>query len=329
MLNSGGFEGNGQTLRILSRLEYFSGDAGANLMRRTLLGVLKYPIPYSTALNPNLKSELLEGPTTLKLIDPEKSKPPKCYLDSEEQVVSWILDPLSSGDRSEFQRYEIRDDKHHKSLHKSLDCSIMEAADDIAYGVHDLEDSIALGLIAESVFRNMVLEKDMDHYLDDLNRRHHGEGGNDRYEAFVRALFSTGRERKRSIGRLVHYFISAMKFEEHDQFAEPLLRFRVTMDRSPRMFLEKLKKLVIMNVVKSPRVRHLEFKGQGMVVAVFEALGSDPKRLLPQDALERYEGASGNVRAVCDYVAGMTDTFLLRTYDRLFSPRMGSVFDKL
>src|SRR5262249_30878224 len=34
--NRGGFEGNGQTLRILSRLENFSRDAGANLSRRTL-----------------------------------------------------------------------------------------------------------------------------------------------------------------------------------------------------------------------------------------------------------------------------------------------------
>ena len=28
-------------------------------------------------------------------------------------------------------------------------------------------------------------------------------------------------------------------------------------------------------------------------------------------------------------VAGMTDAFLMRTYERLFSPRMGSVFDRL
>ncbi|MER8732709.1 hypothetical protein NKH28_23220 [Mesorhizobium sp. M1227] len=31
---------------------------------------------------------------------------------------------------------------------------------------------------------------------------------------------------------------------------------------------------------------------------------------------------------ICDHISGMTDAFLLKTYDRLFSPRMGSVFDK-
>lgn len=36
----------------------------------------------------------------------------------------------------------------------------------------------------------------------------------------------------------------------------------------------------------------------------------------------------GGMRAICDDVAGLTDTYLLRIYERLFSPRMGSVFDK-
>jgi dGTPase len=34
-------------------------------------------------------------------------------------------------------------------------------------------------------------------------------------------------------------------------------------------------------------------------------------------------------RVIRDHIAGMTDTFLLKTYDRPFSRRMGSVFDRL
>lgn len=66
-----------------------------------------------------------------------------------------------------------------------------------------------------------------------------------------------------------------------------------------------------------------------MVVAVFEAMHADPKRLLPRDAYTRFEKAKNGPRIICDYVSGMTDTYLLKTYERLFSPRMGSVFDKL
>ena len=47
MADYGGFEGNGQTLRILTRLESHTLENGLDLTRRTLLGVLKYPAPYS------------------------------------------------------------------------------------------------------------------------------------------------------------------------------------------------------------------------------------------------------------------------------------------
>ena len=46
MRDVGGFEGNAYTLRILARLEHYSERDGANLTRRSLLGVLKYPAKY-------------------------------------------------------------------------------------------------------------------------------------------------------------------------------------------------------------------------------------------------------------------------------------------
>jgi len=64
-----------------------------------------------------------------------------------------------------------------------------------------------------------------------------------------------------------------------------------------------------------------------MVVAVFEALTSDPKALLPASVFEAYSEDPNPLRAICDHVAGMTDMALMKTYERLFSPRMGSVFE--
>ena len=51
MREHGGFEGNGQTLRILSRLDKYTADNGLNPTRRLLLGVLKYPVAYSAVVN--------------------------------------------------------------------------------------------------------------------------------------------------------------------------------------------------------------------------------------------------------------------------------------
>jgi dGTPase len=91
-----GFEGNGQTLRILSRLEKFSRDHGADLTRRTLLGTLKYPVAYKTICNPAITPTLVGGTSTVQLIDCKASKPPKCYLDCEQEAVDWILEPLTA-----------------------------------------------------------------------------------------------------------------------------------------------------------------------------------------------------------------------------------------
>ncbi len=76
-------------------------------------------------------------------------------------------------------------------------------------------------------------------------------------------------------------------------------------------------------------MQHLEFKGQQMVVSTFETFMTEPKSFLPRDTLKLYLTSEDPERVICDHISGMTDTFLLKTYDRLFSPRMGSVFDKL
>ena len=54
------------------------------------------------------------------------------------------------------------------------------------------------------------------------------------------------------------------------------------------------------------------------------------RRLLRKVATRTRYGASDDpIRVICDHIAGMTDGFLLRSYERLFSPRMGSVFDRI
>lgn len=63
---------------------------------------------------------------------------------------------------------------------------------------------------------------------------------------------------------------------------EPLVRYRAALDEGPLTFLSTLKKAVRKLVILSPRVQQLEFKGQRMVISVFEAFSSDPEALLPR-----------------------------------------------
>lgn len=225
MRDTGGFEGNGQTLRTLSRLEKFSDRAGSNFTRRALLGILKYPVAYSDVRRA-LPPGLAPTNTYIHAIDRKRSKPPKCYHDTERDVVQWILEPLTGADRDRFGEHSApSENEHGKARFKSLDCAIMDIADDVAYGVHDLEDVIAVGLVSEKAFRQAVAPESCAEFLKTICARYPGEQQGDIYDQFVDRLFSDGGARKRQISRLVHYFITGVEPTENAEFAEPLIRY--------------------------------------------------------------------------------------------------------
>ncbi|RAN32386.1 anti-phage deoxyguanosine triphosphatase [Hyphomonas pacifica] len=329
MRDHGGFEGNGQTLRILSKLEKFSGGAGSNLTRESLLGILKYPVPYSKAHNPAIIPAMLAGTSGASILDRKVSKPPKCYLDCEQHIVDWMLSPLSSTDRDLLQSFDFNEGKHQTAKHKSFACSIMDLADDISYGVHDFEDALALRLVRREQFEKLVTPEKCQGMLDYLNTSYQGMYGNDVYAGFTDKLFGNGEDRKHQINRVLNYVIPSVEIIEAPGFDEPRLKYRAALPEPARLFVKALKDFIYEAVIQSPGVQHLEFKGQSMAIAVFEVMKAEPDKFLPSDIYEKCRDEADLHRSICDYVAGMTDSYLLKTYERLFSPRMGSVFDRL
>ncbi|WP_026460823.1 deoxyguanosinetriphosphate triphosphohydrolase [Schaalia suimastitidis] len=111
--DAGGFEGNAQTFRVLTRLEPkvldHDGDpAGLNLTRATLDAVCKYPWAKG------------KGP------DKGKSERKYSVYDDDSDVFAWVRQDSPEGKRC-------------------LEAQIMDLSDDIAYSVHDVEDAIATG----------------------------------------------------------------------------------------------------------------------------------------------------------------------------------------
>jgi len=310
-----GFEGNGQTLRILARIEAHTPGHGLDMTRRSLLGILKYPVNYSALRRKSLPP--VEG----RIIKSADWKPPKCYHDEEQEVVAWILEPLGQNDKDAFIGHsQPTDENHGKPIHKSLDTSIMEIADDIAYGVHDLEDGIALRLVHRDMWWEMVKELDQnwlkDNGLDGLEK----------------TLFGDQARRKQAIGGLVNAFMVNITIQEQEGFDDPLLKFNAVLDERTDTALTRLKSLVVANVIKIPEVQTLEFRGQQIVMQIFQALASDPERLLKPEYVERWRIADtehARHRVICDFIAGMTDEYATRMYERLFMPRQGTVFQRL
>ena len=109
------FEGNAQTLRLVTRLQVLNDNYGLNLTYGTLAALMKYPVGTNAIDNGNVATKK-HG-----------------YFQSEEKIVEeiWEETGLASGVR------------HPLTF-------IMESCDDIAYSVVDAEDSVKKGLVSFS-----------------------------------------------------------------------------------------------------------------------------------------------------------------------------------
>jgi len=76
-----------------------------------------------------------------------------------------------------------------------------------------------------------------------------------------------------------------------------------------------LRKFLYQNVYYHPRVAEVNQRASEMLRKVFESYLLDPSRL--GDAATRRIESEGLHRTVCDYIAGMTDRYLMEEYARL------------
>jgi len=322
MRDHGGFEGNGQTLRLLTKVENSYGDFGLDLTRRALLGILKYPVNYNNVIAPDLPKPLDNIHKTIRVND---WLPPKAYFASEQAEIDWLLSAFNENDRALFQSLQRMPvgKQHGKAAYHSFDCSIMNAADDIAYGVHDLEDAIHLRLIDRaqldnSDFRDLLIKA----------------GLTDNPEKLLTKMFSsTLSERKQAIGEMVNYFITATHIAiTNRDFDNTLLKHNIILHPEAAALLDYLQQCIYQYVIDSQESRTFEYGGQTVILRLFEAIGSNPTNLLDNKNRVLYAMATDNndrYRVICDYIANMTDEYAHRMHERLFGFNTRTIFERL
>ena len=322
MRDHGGFEGNGQTLRLLTKVENSYGPFGLDLTRRALLGILKYPVKHSSVValvKPSVT------PLIHKTIRVNDWLPPKGYFDCEQPEVDWILAAFSETERLLFQSLSKapQDNSHGKAAYHSLDCSIMDIADDIAYGVHDLEDAIHLRLIHRA-----QLDTPTFHALLAATPLANMQGG------LLDTLFDKALHiRKQAIGEMVNYFITASRIESRGEiFENQLLKYHAVLLPEAKALLDYLMQCIYEHVIDSQEARTFEYGGQTVVLRLFEAISSNPlslldtkNRLLFQEAVTQDDAW----RVVSDYIANMTDEYAYRMHERLFGFNTRTIFERL
>jgi dGTPase len=313
----GGFESNAQTLRIVSYLGKYSKLAGMDLTRRAMLGILKYPVAYTHALNTTLPQQSL---TYFHQLVQEQWHPPKCFFDEEQPVVNWLLAPFSESDRQLFSQTEATA-KHHQAKYKTLDCSIMELADDISYGIHDFEDAIELGIITTEQV-DILLKKIFK--IGSFQKFWKEQG----YAEVIHPL-QVKVDFKRYINRFIDYLIDSINLQiTHSDFEDALFRLNARLTQEAYEFLAIFKQLVWDQVITVPHSQQIVKNGQLILCYLFDALQSEPFNLLPKNTQIRIQHAkSSPQRVIGDYVSGMTNSYTTKMFKRIFGAEFTSIFE--
>ncbi|MBR9977232.1 MAG: dGTPase [Bacteroidetes bacterium] len=319
-----GFEGNGQTLRLLSNdtLEAHGDKHGLNLTRATMQAVLKYPGLYRDLVNPSVYPQDTACPPF------RHWTPPKCIHNEEEELLEWLLAPFPESDRARLQEIEALGAKHARTVHKTLEASIVELADDIAYGTHDVEDAFFSRLMTPETIIDYLTRSSFDdvaiydRYTTLILQMAHGAGTGVR---------DAVHEKKGASSTLISMFVSAVDVVPDTAFLHPRLRWNVTLPRDHRRVLDALKRSVYDHVINGPAVQSLEYRGGMIIQRMFEALHSSPELLSGKHGhlLREAVDERSRLRILADYIAGMTDTYAERVYNRLFQPGNGSLFDRM
>ncbi|GAA4471478.1 deoxyguanosinetriphosphate triphosphohydrolase [Enteractinococcus fodinae] len=299
----GGFEGNAQTLRLLSRLEpkKFTEDghpAGLNLTRATLDAATKYPWRKADA---PLKAN---GKPTRKF----------GVYDDDVEVFKWFRKGITS-DRL------------------SMEAQVMDLADDISYCVHDVEDGIVsgmfqLGWLTNPNRRQRAIETTREWYLPDTAPEVVDEALA-RLEATPTWVSNADGARhahaalKDMTSQLIGRFTTAAFEATRDAYGnDPLTRHTadVIVPEDTAIEIATLKGIAAHFVMSSKRRQPLYEAQREVLFELVELLTSSEDHYLEpmyaQDWQEAPDDASRK-RAVIDQVASLTDTSALLWHGNL------------
>jgi len=295
----GGFEGNAQTLHLLTDTMYQTSDGvrGMQPTRALLDGVLKYK---------KLFSEFSLTPENHFLYDSQKSI--RLFVTGGEKIPA----VLNKGDKLNF--------------FKSVECQIMDWADDSAYSLNDIVDGVRAGFLTPDKIENWA----------DLN------GFNSTKNPIIKELLWAIKNdlTETVFSQKIGSFIKACSLAPRECFlSDKTNRFSYQLIVDNEVQVEALiyKKIANDIIFESPQLQQMEHKARVILFQLWESawknyiikkgriihvLPPHIGRLIDSEKLE-----SMKARRVCDWLAGLTDVMIVQTHRRLFDPQFGSFRD--
>jgi dGTPase len=289
----GGFEGNAQSLRLLTRLEAktMSDDGrsvGLNLTRASLDAATKYPWPRSA--------------TSRKF----------GVYDDDLPIFHWVREGAPEG-------------------RQSMEAQIMDWSDDVAYSVHDLEDSLVTGQVTLQ-----DLENDLPELIASAQSMYLPDATNDEITHALTSLRSLSCWPKNYDGshahlarlkdlasQLIGRFAIAAENRTREEYGDaPLTRYsaNLVIPREQRVEVALLKAIASFYVIKaeSSKKRYDDQRQllHELVAAILKSAPSSLESFFLLD-WQRATTDAQRLRVVIDQVASLTDPGAIALHAKL------------
>ena len=283
-LDIGGFEGNAQTFRLLTRLESktirVGRSLGLNLTRATLDAATKYPWAFD-------------------------GKNPKFgFYEEDKEIFDWV-------------RLNV------KGQTKVFEAQVMDIADDIAYSVHDIEDAIygqhfsPLALDSEPEFKEVV-KLAATEYATEIDENNLNKALNSliKQSWWVKSFTATQVDMaalKNMTSHLIGKFTEEIEqATKAGNKAENFTRYNANLivPLETKAQIAVLKAVVNLFVMQRKGAAENYAKEQDLILNIVEGLQNNPQKLDPQFK-HQFENAGSSKeakRAVIDQVASLTDS---------------------
>jgi dGTPase len=302
-LDIGGFEGNAQTLRLLTRIEpkVFSSDGssrGLNLTRASLDATCKYPWTRSDA------GQMKEHSVKFGVYEDD--------LD----VYNWMREGAAS-------------------RIKSVEAQVMDFSDDVAYSVHDFEDAIVSGFVKLDELADASSETELLAKIEEWNSGVYSTETLAAALTRLRALpnwptsfkrdQATLGELKNLASDLIGRFVSLTTTSRATSAAEtdlPMVRYGANLNvpEDVRSEIAVLKGIVSAFLMSHESRRPVYQWQRELLVELAEALLSSNGQNLDVYCTAAWSQAKTDIqkkRVVVDQVASLTDQSAITLHNRL------------